>query len=218
MDATGWLTLAHVLVLVYWLGADLGAFLSASVLADAEKPVPARMAAASILLNVDMAPRMALIFAFPTGLALAGAKGWLVLDPLWVVLAFLAAIVWAACAWRIHLAHGRAPIIARLDRIWRGAFALALLLAAAAGLAGILGMPAFLAGKLVLLAIAVLLGLAIRMVLKPFEAAIGVLASGRADDQTNAVIAQAIGRVRVLVVLLWALLLGAAWLGIAVPA
>ena len=47
MDTAGWLTLLHILVLVYWLGADLGAFLSASVLADASKPAPARMAAAA---------------------------------------------------------------------------------------------------------------------------------------------------------------------------
>lgn len=218
MDAAGWLTLLHLLIFVYWLGADLGAFLSASVLADASRTAPARMAAAGILLNVDMAPRMALIFALPTGLALAVAQGWLTLAPFWVVCAFLGAMVWAAIAWRIHLAHGRAPVIARLDRYWRIAFALGLLLAGLVAFAGFLQMPAFLAGKLIILAGAVALGLAIRIVLKPFEAAIGVLAAGKADDATNAVIASAIQRVRILVVLLWGLLLGAAWLGLATPA
>lgn len=217
MDAAGWLTLLHVLILVYWLGADLGAFLSASVLADASKPAPARMAAAGILLNVDMAPRMALIFALPTGLALANAKGWLGLEPLWTVLAFLGALVWAAIAWRIHLAHGRAPMVAQADRIWRAAFALALLGIAVAGIAGLIDLALFLALKLAILGLAVGLGLAIRIVLKPFEAAIGTLARGAADEATNAVIARSIGRVRMLVVALWALLLAAAYLGIAVP-
>lgn len=217
MDAAGWLTLLHVLILVYWLGADLGAFLSASVLADASKPAPARMAAAGILLNVDMAPRMALIFALPTGLALANAKGWLGFEPLWTVLAFLGALVWAAIAWRIHLAHGRAPMVAQADRIWRAAFALALLWIAVAGIAGLIDLALFLALKLAILGLAVGLGLAIRIVLKPFEAAIGTLARGAADEATNAVIARSIGRVRILVVGLWALLLAAAYLGIAVP-
>lgn len=217
MDAGVWLTLLHILVLVYWLGADLGAFLSASVLADASRPPPARMAAAGILLNVDMAPRMALIFALPTGLALANARGWLALDPVWIAGAFLAALVWAGFAWRIHLAHGRAPIVAQADRIWRAVFALALLGVAAAGIAGLIDLALFLALKLAILGVAVGLGLAIRIVLKPFEAAIGTLARGAADEATNAVISRSIMRVRILVVGLWTLLLAAAFLGIAVP-
>ncbi|KPP80397.1 MAG: hypothetical protein HLUCCA04_13310 [Oceanicaulis sp. HLUCCA04] len=218
MDAAGWLTLLHILILVYWLGADLGAFLSASVLADAARPASARMAAAGILLNVDMAPRMALIFALPTGLALANAKGWLAVEPLWVVIAFLGALVWAAIALRIHLAHGRAPIVTQADRIWRVTFALALLAVAVAGAFGVIELALFISLKLAILGAAVGLGLAIRVVLKPFEAAIGSLARGHADDVTNAVISQSISRVRVLVVMLWALLLGAAFLGIALPA
>lgn len=217
MDTAGWLTLLHILVLVYWLGADLGAFLSASVLADASKPAPARMAAAGILLNVDMAPRMALIFALPTGLALANAKGWLALEPVWIAGAFLAALVWAGFAWRIHLAHGRAPIVAKADRIWRMIFALALLGIAVAGIAGVIDLALFLALKLAILGLAVGLGLAIRIVLKPFEAAIGTLARGAADEATNSVISRSIMRVRMLVVCLWVLLLAAAFLGIAVP-
>lgn len=217
MDTAGWLTLLHILVLVYWLGADLGAFLSASVLADASKPAPARMAAAGILLNVDMAPRMALIFALPTGLALASAKGWLPLEPVWIAGAFLAALVWAGFAWQIHLAHGRAPIVAKADRIWRMAFALVLLGIAVAGIAGVIDLVLFLALKLAILGLAVGLGLAIRIVLKPLEAAIGTLARGAADEATNAVISSSIARVRMLVVCLWALLLAAAFLGIAVP-
>lgn len=218
MDPVIWFTLLHILVLVYWLGADLGAFLSASVLADASRPAPARMAAAGILLNVDMAPRMALIFALPTGLALANGKGWLALEPFWIVLAFLAALVWAAFAWRIHLAHGRAPLVAKLDRLWRAVFALALLGTAIAALAGLIALPLFIALKLAILGAAVGIGLGIRIVLKPFEAAIGTLARGQADEATNAVISAAILRVRVLVVMLWTLLLGAAFLGVALPA
>ena len=217
MDAAGWLTLLHILVLVYWLGADLGAFLSASVLADASKPAPARMAAAGILLNVDMAPRMALIFALPTGLALANAKGWLAVEPFWTVLAFLGALVWAGIAWRIHLAHGRAPVVAQTDRLWRAVFALALIVVAFMGLAGVIELALFISLKLAILGVAVGLGLAIRVVPKPFEAAIGTLARGQADEATNSIISASIGRVRVLVLILWALLLGAAFLGIAVP-
>lgn len=154
MDAAGWLTLLHVLILVYWLGADLGAFLSASVLADASKPAPARMAAAGILLNVDMAPRMALIFALPTGLALANAKGWLGLEPLWTVLAFWAR--WCGRQLRgASTAHGRAPMVAQADRIWRAAFALALLGIAVAGIAGLIDLALFLALKLAILGLAV---------------------------------------------------------------
>ena len=102
------LTLLHLLVPIYWLGGDLGTFLSGRVLRNPAHSPAERLLALKILLNCDMGPRTALIMAFPTGFSLAVAKGWLAL-PLWAVaLAWLAGLGWLAVAWAIHLKHGPA--------------------------------------------------------------------------------------------------------------
>lgn len=63
--------LLHVLVFVYWLGGDLGAFYSSRFLTRPGVTPEKRLLAAKIVGDVDMAPRSALILTFPTGLALA---------------------------------------------------------------------------------------------------------------------------------------------------
>ncbi|WP_206340851.1 hypothetical protein [Marinicauda algicola] len=89
-------TFLHLLVLVYWLGGDLGAFYASFVLTDEARPAGQRLGAAVVVKHVDMAPRMALIFAAPTGLALAVSRGWLALDWGWILAAFALAVIWAA--------------------------------------------------------------------------------------------------------------------------
>jgi hypothetical protein len=75
--AVALLALLHLLIPVYWLGGDLGAFYSSRFMIDPARTVPERMMALKILNNIDMAPRTTLILAFPTGFTLAVAKGWI---------------------------------------------------------------------------------------------------------------------------------------------
>ncbi|MEM9841570.1 MAG: hypothetical protein AAF767_02935, partial [Pseudomonadota bacterium] len=69
--------LIHILVFVYWLGGDLGAFYTSRFLTQPDVSADRRLMAAKIVGDVDMAPRTALILALPTGLVLAQSKGWL---------------------------------------------------------------------------------------------------------------------------------------------
>ena len=69
--------LIHVLVFVYWLGGDLGAFYTSRFLTAPDVSADRRLMAAKIVGDVDMAPRTALILALPSGLLLAPSKGWL---------------------------------------------------------------------------------------------------------------------------------------------
>ncbi|KAH2777451.1 hypothetical protein KXW38_009279, partial [Aspergillus fumigatus] len=104
------LTLLHILIPIYWLGGDLGAFYSARFLIDARRSVPERMLALTILNNIDMAPRTTLILAFPTGFTLAVVKGWLAVSHGWLGLVWVAFLAWLALAWVVHLRHGPAGV------------------------------------------------------------------------------------------------------------
>jgi len=82
------IVLLHVLVLVYWLGGDLGAFYGSGFMTDPKRTLPERLMALKLLNDIDMAPRTALILAFPTGFAAAWTRGWLTV-PGWSV-----ALIW----------------------------------------------------------------------------------------------------------------------------
>ena len=50
---------AHILLFVYWLGADLGVSVASRYVARADLPLDERLRFLELLLKVDMGPRMA---------------------------------------------------------------------------------------------------------------------------------------------------------------
>ena len=57
----------HVLGLVYWLGGDLGTYLSSRYVLRSELGVEARQTAFNILMACDMGPRLAMPIMLGTG-------------------------------------------------------------------------------------------------------------------------------------------------------
>ncbi|MEL7042161.1 MAG: hypothetical protein AAGL90_11600 [Pseudomonadota bacterium] len=209
--------LIHVLVFVYWLGGDLGAFYTSRFLTQPDVSADRRLMAAKIIGDVDMAPRTALILALPTGLVLAQSKGWLDLGWPIVGAILVASLFWLALAWHLHLKHGAAPeLLRKLDLALRWALVLALGGWAIAGLIGMLALPMFLALKLLALVGCILLGLFIRGTLKPLGPALMGL-SGPDAETAQADLAATLKRARPLVTGIWALLLIAAFLGLWTP-
>lgn len=212
------LTLLHLLIPIYWLGGDLGAFYSSRFMVDPARSVPERMMALKILNNIDMAPRTTLILAFPTGFALAWAKGWLDVPGLTVAAVTAAGLGWLTLAWAVHLKHGPSgQTLKSVDIAIRYAVLLALVSAAAAGLGGVIALPLFLSLKLLALAGCVAIGLVVRRQLVPLFPAIAALREHGATPETNRAIAGVIGVTQPTVMLLWALVLLASFLGIATP-
>lgn len=212
------LTLLHLLVPIYWLGGDLGTFLSGQVLKNPAYSPEERLLALKILLNCDMGPRTALILAFPTGFALAVAKDWLAAPGWMVALTWLAGLAWLAIAWAIHLRHGPAANPYRkVDTVIRQVALAVLLVAGIAGLADALALPKFLAVKLLLLAAGIALGLLIRRQLAPLFPAVGALRAQGATEGTNAAIAGVLSRTTRSVMCIWGIVLLASLAGIATP-
>lgn len=211
------LTLLHLCIAIYWLGGDLGAFYGSTFMTDPKRSVAERMMAVNILNNIDMAPRTALILAFPTGLTLAWVKGWLQLPGDVVAIANIAFLLWLTIAWAVHLAHGNGDGIRRVDIAIRYAALLGFGGAGLAGLVGAVSIPFFIAAKLCILALCVGLGLIVRRQLAPLFVAIRTMVATGPTRETDATIAAVNGRARVSVLAIWVLVLAATFLGIATP-
>ncbi len=114
-DSYQWLRFAHVLLFAYWLGADLGVFLAGGVMSRRGLPVPERNRIRSLLMDIDLAPRIALLGILPVGFQMALQWGAplppIVVSGIWIV-----ALAWILMALVIHFGHGRAPV-AQLLRI-----------------------------------------------------------------------------------------------------
>jgi hypothetical protein len=212
------LTLLHILVPVYWLGGDLGAFYGSSFLVDPKRSVPERMLSLKILNDIDMAPRMALILAFPTGFSLAAVKGWLAVPAFLLVGVWGIGLAWLALAWAVHLNHGKGGDWTRpVDLFLRyiivaGLFGLGLLT-----LGGMMDLPLFIALKFLALGCCISLGLVIRRMLKPLGPAIFKMKTDGPTPETDKAISGVISRTRPAVILIWLLVLAASYLGIATP-
>ncbi|MGA1797232.1 hypothetical protein VH567_00455 [Sphingomonas sp. 4RDLI-65] len=215
--ATALFTLLHVLVLVYWLGGDLGAFYGSNFMVDPKRTVVERTMALKILNNVDMAPRTALILALPTGLVLAWLKGWLDLPTYVPVTVGIASLGWLALAWAVHLKHGGGDGVKRLDIAIRWGMLAVLFGLGFAGLVKLIALPLFIALKLIVLATCISLGLVVRRQLVPLFVAIRQMIATGPTPETDRTIAAVNAKARRVVITLWLLLLVASYLGIATP-
>ena len=211
------LTLLHILIPIYWLGGDLGAFYGSTFMTDPKRTVAERMMALKILNNIDMAPRTTLILAFPTGFALAWAKGWLAVPGIAVAGVTLFFLAWLALAWVVHLNHGGGQGFKKLDLGIRYVAVVVLGGVGIAGVAGDVAIPFFIACKLCILAICIALGLIVRRQLVPLFGAIRTMATTGPTAESDATIAAVNGRARISVLTIWGLVLLASFLGIATP-
>lgn len=214
---TGLVTLLHLLVFAYWLGGDIGVFYASTLVSDRNRQPAARLAAGKILADVDLAPRLCLLLALPTGLALAETTGWIDMGAIWIVIAFAAAFAWIALVVRLHLQHG-ATALRTVDFWLRGAFCAALIGTGAAALLSVIALPRFLALKLLLLGFAVAMGLLVRFALAPFGPAFARLADGQTSAAIDDAIARSLGRARPAVAAIWIALTLAAFIGVTKPA
>ena len=215
----------HILLFVYWLGADLGVFLASRYVARADLPTPERLRFLELLLKVDMGPRTALILMVPVGFTLATRLGLApfaagLLPAIWGI-----AVLWLILAWRLFLMgrDPRAQSLAKLDH-WIRVTVAALFLSLGA-LSLVEGTPVtarWLALKMLFFAVVVIIGLLLRSVIRDWAQGFAVLnstdASADAVGGANATILSAYRRATRLAHTLWLLVALIALLGVTKPA
>lgn len=92
------LLIVHILLLVAWLGVDVGVFSSSFVMRRPGLSIETRLTVRKLMRSLDLAPRLSLILMIPVVLALTHATGWgLGGTPEWGFWAVaIAGIGWAA--------------------------------------------------------------------------------------------------------------------------
>ena len=217
MDEYLILKFLHLLAFVYWLGGDLGTFLSSRYVVRADIGPEARATALKIMLACDQGPKTSMPLIFPLGLQLAqlsGAThlpGW-VMPPVWLV-----AAVWALTVQYLYFTDNQAgkARLTRVDFMLRvGVISLILFYIGGSLLHGDWAIAERMRWKMLIFAALVACGLLIRVRLKPFVAAFGQLMSAGPSTAVNRALARALARVRPWVWLIWAGLLTNAALGL----
>jgi hypothetical protein len=210
----------HLLLFVYWLGADLGVFALALALKNRKYNHAQRVLLMRMSLAIDMGPRMAMIAIAPVGLHLATLSG-LVTLPDWVFgLAWLVAMMWIAGEWFAFLRMGQ-PVAVKIY-IFNGILmVLVCLTCTGFGIASLLNgwpfVPVWLALKVFLFGMVFLVSIMMAIFYAPLEGILKRLGEKGSSDAIEAQIRSQVNKGAVFTVLLFVLLASIGFLGVAKP-
>lgn len=217
----------HLLLLTYWLGADLGVFYASRFVLRPELSVQTRTVVARIMHVLDVSPRICLVLFLPSGIALiaehplgrATFGGGVRQAALWLLsLAWLGLVL---ADYRLQGA-GVGRLVRRVDLAVRYALVAVLLGAAAYTVLvpapfGVSSNPDWLGLKVGAYALAIACGIAIRARLRPFGVAFAELSRSGSSPAVEAALAGSLRSAIPFVLVIWALVLAAAVLGVAQP-
>lgn len=190
----------HVLSLVYWLGGDLGTFLSSRYIVRDDLGVEARQTAFNILQQCDLGPKLAMPLTLGSGFHLT-ATYWpnlffgLAIPLVWLVVFFWLSLVF----WQHH--SGGNPRIATAD-LWLR-YVVLILGGFFAFSSWKMGLPNWVALKIAVFLSLVGLGIAVRYALKPFALAYVQMVTTGATSETNMAMRHHLGVCRRYVWVIW---------------
>lgn len=213
------LTLVHILLFAYWLGGDVGVFYSSGLVVDDRLSRDARLAAARVMLGVDLIPRICMSLMLTVGGLLSASLG--IDHPTWQMAGIvLLGPFWLGMVLLLHFQHQAAfvPLLTRFDFYFRWAMIAILLISSGYSMAtGRLDQTPWLIAKLLGFALLIFCGLMIRIRLKGFTQAYIKLLQCNELAADNRQMQASLSRVRPWVVSIWIILIFEAWLGIAKP-
>lgn len=216
MEHTIWVFI-HVMLLVYWLGGDLGVFLLAKAAKRSDLSFAERAFALKMAVQIDLIPRLCFTLMFPVGLQLSASGGFVAIPSWALTLAWVASAAWIALLLEIGRAEGtpRANSLNRVHLAWQ---ALLLLGLGTLGLLALLGIGPLPGGwyglKIFLFALIFAMGIGIDIAFRPIGPAFMRLATeGSQPDIEQSITTAVDGAIRY-VLGLYALLIAIAFIGI----
>jgi hypothetical protein len=220
MDAYALLLYAHLLLFVYWLGADVGVFGLALALKNRAYSIDQRKLLMRLSLTIDMVPRMAMIAISPVGLHLASRSG-LFDVPRWLFPAvWTIAVAWMIGEWIAFRRMGK-PEAVRVY-IVNGIFMMIFCLAwTGFGVSSLISgwpfAPSWLAVKVLIAGLIFLTSIMMAVFYAPIEAIIDRMETEGSSDEIEARIRSQVNKGGFFTVLLFVLLATNAFLGQAKP-
>lgn len=219
MEAHTVLLFVHVLLFVFWLGTDVGVFLAAKISEKGELSAETRATVLQLGMVLDRLPRSALTLIFPTGMQLAINLGQLDIAPGVATAVWVVSLAWLGVLWVGFLK----PQTPTEQRVMLFNFAMnALLAVAISGYAIYLllgdGIATWLALKILMVGFIFVAGVLLDALFKPaVEAFLEIVSQGGSPERDEKY-SRAISPVYIVVLAIYALVLIAAYLGLAKPA
>ena len=210
----------HILLFVYWLGADLGVFLLALAAKQSDLTFDQRAIALRMAMKIDVLPRLSFALMFPVGLELCAAKGLVEPSVAERALSWAVSAVWVA----IVLGMVRTQVPARAKALKHANVVLhwvLFLVVGVIGMTSVLGHGPFPAGwlgwKILLFALIFFCGIMIDREFDPMAPAFARLAAEGSKPDIEHAISRAVDRCIRWVLTLYALVIVIAFLGTARP-
>ena len=219
----------HVVLFVYWLGADLGVYYTSRFVVDRTLSTQTRAITGKIMEFVDLSPRICLVLFLPSGislLALSDKAPASLHDNKYPIMlaAWVAGFAWLYLVIRNYHSHGdpKAAIIKKTDLAIRYVIVAAIFAGGIYTLVvdepfGVTTNPKWLAIKVMFYATAIAGGVGIRKALVPFGPAFGKVLAGKETEADNDALSLSLKNALPWVHLIWFCVLAAAFLGIAKP-
>ncbi|MDG2243192.1 MAG: hypothetical protein P8L66_06820 [Rhodospirillaceae bacterium] len=207
----------HTVLFVYWLGGDLGVYLSSRFVADRNLSLDERFRFMQVLMQCDMGPRTALIGLIPLGFQMAWMQGLSPIGGAPLITIWVFCMIWLAANWWMFFndQHAMTPKLRGVDIYTRYAVILGM------GGLGLMSLitaapiaDKWLAAKLFLFGFAVVLGVYLRSEIKNWVVGFGMVRAGGDEATTgNDIIEAALDRSKVAAMVLWTVVAVIAFLG-----
>jgi hypothetical protein len=215
------LLLLHVLFFCFWLGTDIGVFYSSRYVLQADLGTEARAYCLKIMNFLDQLPRVSMILITAVGATLGILRGYFAVDPVWILPIWIVAVVWAGAVIFLYVNEHHPEKIATVKRIdfnFRLFMILAITTLAVTSLLGVgITEDKWLALKLLVLAAILVCGVLMRLNMRTFGLYFGPMMKGTATPDQVRTAQAMMGRAKNFVLLIYALLVIAAALGLWKP-
>ncbi len=209
----------HQLLLVYWLGPDIAVYIWSRRAVNTGLDVEQRITAGNMMTMIDIVPRVCLSLFLTVAGLLSETYG--LVHPWWQMVAIvLLGPVWLMIVLMSYLKRGSdfGDLAMRFDLWLRGMLVVGIPLSVAWSVSTdrLAGSP-WVAGKLMILALVILLGLIMRLRIRGVFAGLATMAADGPSEDLDTRISASYKQARPLYYAIWLLLLWASLMGVVKP-
>lgn len=215
------LLFAHLIFFCYWLGADLGVFYSAKFATDPKLSKDERRYVAKVMGFVDQFPRVSMFGTLATGATLAVMGGNIDVNPNWLWLVWIIAILWVGVVLYLYIHEHEPAKIAPVKKFDYYARILLFTLIMYAAITSFMGVglteDRWLAAKLLMLGGTSASGITMRFMMRNFGPVYIALLNGTATPEQAQWVQRKMWNAKAAVVCIWIFVASAAALGLWKP-